>query len=86
MKTLLDNLEQLCPLPPITQSQYLRWRDDPVTQNLFNELILRYLERVTSDSLPKTADEQIIFVNQLEGARHIIDQVMDFTPSGLEDD
>ena len=76
-------LEMLFSLIPertlITRDHYNKWKRDPVTVRLHNDLILALLEQI-QDDLPESVDSSIPLAYQREGARKMIDILLYWQP------
>jgi hypothetical protein len=67
---------------PLTKDQFNRWRRDPVTEELFNDLQIALLERF-SDDLPLTADEAMPLVFAREGAKAMLYELDGWLPEAV---
>jgi uncharacterized phage-associated protein len=62
-------------IPDRPSSEDIReWREDPVTQYLFAELVTDVLEQLTED-LPKDSERAICIAFEREGARKMLDEL-----------
>ena len=74
------------PLPPISPDQYAQWRNDPVTEHLYNDLAIAYLDSAL-DPLPVESMEKIAIESiRRETVRVFVDMISEWVPDGAEPD
>lgn len=70
---------------PISQDAYDRWLHSAVTRRLFEDLELTVIDKfqdyVTENNTP---DEILIEVGKRDGASQMVEQVLDWSPAGVE--
>ena len=82
---MLDHLPFLSfQAPPITKEHFSRWKQDPCTLLLKQQLVSE-LVRELDNPLPKTFDETIICVHQREGAMAVLSEIMNWQPALVEE-
>lgn len=69
----------------ITRDHYNKWKRDPVTVRLHNDLILALLEQL-QDDLPESVDRSIPLAHQREGARKMVDVLLYWQPMEVRDE
>ena len=67
----------------MSREDYNRWRNDPVTINLFIDLDLAVLDEVNQSIDPDDPIEAICMLN--EGGRAVVRVVQEYEPTGIED-
>ena len=70
---------------PISQEAYNKWLHSTVTRRLFDDLELSVIDKfqdyVTENN---TAEEILIEVAKRDGASQMVEQVLDWSPKGVE--
>lgn len=70
---------------PITQEHFNEWKRSPVTKELFQDILLSYLSQLDED-LPESIDQTIPLVHQREGARKMLDVLVDWEPQSVKEE
>jgi hypothetical protein len=68
--------------PPCTEDEYLAWRRDPLTQQLFVALFNNYLS--TDEPLPLTVESAALQAHNREGYLVAANFVLDWKPEIIE--
>ncbi len=70
---------------PISQEVYSKWRSSAVTKRLFEDLELAVINSF-QDYLPEDSRDGIVIQSMLrQGEMAMVEQVLDWKPTGLED-
>lgn len=81
---MLDHLHYLSyPKPRITKEHFNRWKSDPCTLALRKELVESFLKEM-EDALPNDFDQTVICAHQREGAKSMIDLLINWQPELVE--
>jgi len=69
----------------ITREHFNKWKRDPITVRLHNDLMIALLEQMSED-LPESIDRSIPLVHQREGARKLAEVLLYWEPIEVRND
>jgi hypothetical protein len=70
---------------PISKDQFNEWKRDPVTEALLLDLAESLLDQIDED-LPEDLDKSVIIAHQREGARKMLQVLVDWSPEFIKED
>ena len=82
---MLEKMLVPSPSKDISKSDFLRWKADPITKLLEDNLIRALLVQMSED-LPESIDHSIPIMWQREGSRKMLDIVLDWKPESVADE
>lgn len=70
---------------PISPEAYNKWRNSTVTKRLFEDLELAVIDKFQDYlSNSHSPDEILVEVGKRDGATQMVEQVLDWSPAGVE--
>lgn len=71
-------------LSPISRDQFQVWRNDPVTEQLFNDLEHAFIDTCLDPLPTHTMDVFVIEALKREGRREFVDLISEWSPKGTD--
>ena len=85
MIEILQQMQRYKP-SPISPEQFSEWKHDPVTETLFAVLMAALIDQLDEDLPEDTIDRRLMVASEREGARKMLQTLIDWNPAGEDDD
>ncbi len=85
LEKLISQIKDKHSKQPISQEDYNAWKHSPVTRRLFEDLELCVIDDFQNYLSDNSNPEEIILqVGMRDGAAQMVEQVLDWSPAGVE--